>query len=87
MEPITLNLKLKEMATTTKTKPVVKQGRKEETSNPVKNNNPLRNRRPSEEQIREKAQEIYNQRMVRGEYGTEQDDWQRAEEILMNGNS
>ena len=73
------------MATTTKTKPVIKQGTGVKNSNSVKNNNPLRNKRPSEEQIREKAQEIYNQRMIRGEYGTEQDDWQRAEEILMNG--
>jgi hypothetical protein len=72
------------MATTTKTKPVVKQGKKEVSSNPVKKNNPLGIKRPSEAQIREKAQEIYNQRMVRGEYGTEQDDWQRAEEMLMN---
>ena len=39
--------------------------------------------RPSEEEIREKAKEIYLQRIDRGEYGTAIDDWHKAEELLM----
>jgi len=38
--------------------------------------------RPSEEEIREKAKEIYLQRIERGEQGTAIDDWHKAEEFL-----
>jgi aconitase A len=38
--------------------------------------------RPTEEEIREKAKEIYYELMARGEYGTEEDDWRDAEELL-----
>jgi hypothetical protein len=37
---------------------------------------------PSEEEIREKAKEIYNERIARGEHGTKEDDWIKAEELL-----
>ncbi len=37
---------------------------------------------PTEEQIREKAREIYHQRLLRGEYGTAQEDWIKAEKLL-----
>jgi hypothetical protein len=37
---------------------------------------------PSEEEVREKAKEIYHERISRGEYGTEEDDWFEAEEFL-----
>jgi hypothetical protein len=37
---------------------------------------------PSEDQIREKAKEIYHQRLLRGEYGTAQEDWVKAEKLL-----
>ena len=37
---------------------------------------------PSEEDIRKKAYEIYNQRIETGKYGTESDDWREAEELL-----
>jgi hypothetical protein len=37
---------------------------------------------PSEEEIREKAKEIYQQRIDRGENGTELNDWLKAEELL-----
>jgi hypothetical protein len=37
---------------------------------------------PTEDQIREKAKEIYHQRLLRGEYGTAQEDWQKAEKLL-----
>ena len=37
---------------------------------------------PSEEEIREKAREIYYERIARGEHGTPEDDWKEAEELL-----
>ena len=38
---------------------------------------------PSEEEIREKAREIYFERIARGEHGTPESDWREAEELLM----
>ena len=37
---------------------------------------------PTEEAIREKAREIYYERIARGEHGSPEDDWHEAEEIL-----
>jgi hypothetical protein len=37
---------------------------------------------PREDEIREKAREIYYERIARGEHGTPEDDWREAEEIL-----
>lgn len=37
---------------------------------------------PGEVEIREKAEEIYYQRIERGEYGTPEEDWFRAKEYL-----
>ena len=37
---------------------------------------------PTEEEIRQKAEEIYYERMSRGEYRTAEDDWLEAEELL-----
>lgn len=37
----------------------------------------------NEEEIRKKADEIYHQRIARGELGTALDDWHKAEEILL----
>jgi hypothetical protein len=37
---------------------------------------------PTEEQIRKKAEEIYHQRIKRGEHGTAVDDWKKAEKLL-----
>jgi len=37
---------------------------------------------PTEEQIRKKAEEIYHERMTRGEHGTSEDDWHKAESLL-----
>jgi hypothetical protein len=37
---------------------------------------------PSEEEIRKKADEIYYERIARGEHGTPIDDWHKAEELL-----
>jgi hypothetical protein len=38
---------------------------------------------PGEEQIREKAREIYLERVALGRQGTAEDDWRKAEELLM----
>jgi hypothetical protein len=38
---------------------------------------------PGEDEIREKAREIYFERISRGEHGTPEDDWREAEELLM----
>jgi len=37
---------------------------------------------PSVEDIRAKAQEIYNERMARGEHGTAEGDWHKAEQFF-----
>ena len=37
---------------------------------------------PREEEIREKAMEIYYERIARGEHGTPEGDWHEAEELL-----
>jgi hypothetical protein len=37
---------------------------------------------PTEEEIREKAKEIYHERIASGEYGTSEDDWLKAEQLL-----
>jgi hypothetical protein len=37
---------------------------------------------PTEDQIREKAKEIYHQRILRGEMGTAVEDWNKAEKLL-----
>ena len=41
-----------------------------------------RKSQPSETEIREKAMEIYYERIARGEHGTPEGDWHEAEEIL-----
>jgi len=38
--------------------------------------------KPTEEEIRMKAQELYDQRMSSGEHGTASDDWHKAEKLL-----
>ncbi len=37
---------------------------------------------PSEEEIRLKAEEIYYERIARGEHGTPESDWLEAEKLL-----
>jgi hypothetical protein len=37
---------------------------------------------PTEDEIREKAREIYYERISRGEHGTPEADWREAEELL-----
>jgi hypothetical protein len=42
---------------------------------------------PSEEDIREKANEIYLQRLELGEFGTAESDWSEAEKYLIDSES
>jgi hypothetical protein len=37
---------------------------------------------PGEEEIRAKAKEIYHERIARGEHGTPENDWLKAEQLL-----
>jgi hypothetical protein len=37
---------------------------------------------PTEDQIREKAREIYYERIARGEHGSPENDWHEAEQLL-----
>lgn len=37
---------------------------------------------PTEDEIRNKAKEIYYERIARGEHGTPESDWHEAEELL-----
>jgi hypothetical protein len=37
---------------------------------------------PGENEIRQKAQEIYNKRILSGEHGTAEEDWLQAERLL-----
>ena len=37
---------------------------------------------PTEDEIREKAREIYYERIAHGEHGTPEDDWREAESLL-----
>ena len=59
----------------------VRQPRKVTGIKPVTNPAPDKIR-PGEDQIREKAIEIYYDRIARGEYGTAETDWYEAEELL-----
>jgi hypothetical protein len=71
------------METTTKSKVGNKPGKTSGTGNALKNKtNPASSSKPTEEQIREKAKEVYQERLKRGEYGTALDDWHTAEKLL-----
>ncbi len=68
----------------TKSKSTAKRAKETATkNNPVNSaSTTIEKPRPTEEQIRRKAQELYYQRLSRGEYGTAIDDWQKAEQLL-----
>jgi hypothetical protein len=71
------------METTTKSKLAGKTGKTSQTGNELKNkSNPAGKTKPTEDQIREKAKEVYHERLKRGEYGTALDDWNTAERLL-----
>ena len=61
-----------------------KKSRKVTKGKDLPNNSNVRIERniPGEEEIREKARDIYEQRIERGEYGTAEKDWYEAEAYL-----
>jgi hypothetical protein len=78
---------IKAMETTTKSKLISKPGKTSGADNSIKNKtNPTRSSQPTEEQIRDKAKEVYHERLKRGEYGTSLDDWHQAEKLLKGQN-
>jgi len=75
-------------------KPIKKNSAKSRVSKPSVKKNPAKREnksvhnvkntdyRPSDDEIRELANELYQSRLNMGEYGTELDDWFHAEMIL-----
>jgi hypothetical protein len=71
------------MKTTTKAKTVRKPGKTSGTAKTAKQKKTtVAKYLPGEEEIREKAREIYYERIARGEHGTPEGDWKEAEELL-----
>lgn len=70
---------MKTSKTTTRSKP-----KKASDAGEATKNKKIASRKivPSEEEIREKAREIYYERIARGEHGTAESDWHEAEELL-----
>jgi hypothetical protein len=68
---------------TTKTKTISKPKKTTEAGKTIKNKKvTIVKSGPSEEEIREKAKEIYNERVARGIHGTAEQDWLKAEQLL-----
>lgn len=68
---------------TSKTKTISKLKKTSEAGKAVKGKKVTTGKsRPGEEEIREKAKEIYHERIARGEHGTAEDDWLKAEKLL-----
>jgi len=55
---------------------------KKATGKTVRKTSPPVKVMPGEEQIREKAREIYFERIAQGKHGSAEDDWREAEELL-----
>ena len=71
------------MKKTVKAKPVSKPKKASDAGKTIKKNKVTSGKNvPSEEDIREKAREIYYERISRGEHGTPEGDWREAEELL-----
>jgi hypothetical protein len=71
------------MMKTTNAKTAIKQKKTSEAvKTPKAKKVTQRKYEPSEEEIREKAREIYYERLARGEHGTPEGDWREAEELL-----
>ena len=64
-----------------KTKPTRSPRKVSSSAKPVTKTSPGK-KMPGEEQIREKAREIYFERIASGKQGTAEDDWREAEELL-----
>jgi hypothetical protein len=71
------------MIKATKSKPVSKPKKTSDTGKNINKKKAATGKNvPSEEDIREKAREIYYERISRGEHGTPESDWKEAEELL-----
>jgi hypothetical protein len=71
------------MMKTTKTKTVSKPKKTTDTGKTPKSKKASAGKYiPTEEEIREKAREIYYERISRGEHGSPEADWREAEELL-----
>jgi hypothetical protein len=71
------------MKATTKTKTVSKPKKASDAAKTVKQKKVATTKYiPGEDEIREKAREIYYERMARGEHGTPEGDWHEAEDLL-----
>lgn len=68
---------------TTKVKTISKPKKTSAAGKPIKEKNvsPVKYL-PGDEEIREKAREIYYERIARGEHGTAETDWHEAEQLL-----
>jgi hypothetical protein len=68
---------------TTKAKAIGKPKKTSETAKPGRSKKVTTKKSgPTEEEIREKAKEIYHERIARREHGTAEDDWLKAEQLL-----
>jgi hypothetical protein len=68
---------------TTKAKTVSKPKKTTDAGKTVKKTKVTTNKYvPTEDEIREKAREIYYERIARGEHGTPENDWREAEQLL-----
>jgi len=70
------------MKTTKNNSKVQKVPARKTKSQTIKNN--ASKSEPGEDQIRQKAEEIYNQRIENGEHGTDLSDWLQAESCLQD---
>jgi hypothetical protein len=71
------------MMKTTKSKPVSKPKKTSDETKTVKKKKTVTAKYvPTEDEIREKAREIYYERIARGEHGTAEADWKEAEDLL-----
>ena len=68
---------------TTKAKAISKPKKTSDTAKPDRiKKATVKKSGPTEEDIREKAKEIYHKRIARGEHGTPEGDWLKAEKLL-----
>ena len=71
------------MKTNTKAKTVSKPKKTSDAAKTVKQKKVASTKYvPGEDEIREKAREIYYERIARGEHGTPEGDWREAEQLL-----
>lgn len=67
---------------TSKEKTAAKPKKTTAAKKPVKSTKAAAKSMPTHDEIREKAREIYYERIARGEHGSAESDWREAEDIL-----